>query len=675
MKTYYVAKTGCDTNPGTKDLPFLTINAAAEVARAGDAVVVHEGEYREWVKPHEGGHSNARRITYAAADGERVVIKGSERIQSWEQVKSCDTVWKAVLPNSFFNGYNPYREIVVGDWLLEPQGRSAHLGDVYLNGMSFYEAESAEHVFRPKIRTETLDHWTKKMTPIKNTNQTKYLWFGTVDAENTTIIANFHGADPNKELVEINVRKCCFYPEKTGINYITVRGFEMAQAACPWTPPTADQPGLIGAHWSRGWIIEDNIIHDAKCSAVSIGKEISTGHNDRTFRKDRPGYQYQLEAVFKARKIGWSKEKIGSHIIRNNVIYDCGQNGIVGHLGCVFSEIYGNHIYNIAVRREFYGHEIAGIKLHAPIDVQIRNNHIHDCSLGIWMDWQAQGTRISKNLLYDNNRDLFMEVSHGPSLIDYNIFGSAYALHNDAQGMAYVHNLFAGKFALHFSTDRATPYHVPHSTEVAGFSAIFGGDDRYYQNIFIGGRTDDMVGLAGFAGHTVSLDEYMDIVDSRQPCDHTEFMSVKQPVYASGNVYFGGAVGLERENDKLDFGEFDAGFAIEKAAAVCCREKDSITDDGMGDFREGDSRDNNCADGEHAVFLNITLPESFDLYRSAAHTTRSLGRARIVDADYEMPDGRPLVLDVDYLGNGVDDVSVAGPVSTLKPGKNRVRVW
>ena len=107
------------------------------------------------------------------------------------------------------------------------------------------------------------------------------------------------------------------------MNYITVRGFEMAQAACPWTPPTADQPGLIGANWSKGWIIENNIIHDAKCSGISIGKEASTGHNLCTRRHRKPGYQYQMEAVFRALKIGWSKEKIGSHIIRNNVIYDC----------------------------------------------------------------------------------------------------------------------------------------------------------------------------------------------------------------------------------------------------------------------------------------------------------------------------------------------------------------
>lgn len=59
-----------------------------------------------------------------------------------------------------------------------------------------------------------------------------------------------------------------------------------------------------------------------------------------------------LEAVFKARNIGWSRERIGSHIIRNNRIYDCGQNGITGHLGCICSEIYGNEIDRIAVKHD-----------------------------------------------------------------------------------------------------------------------------------------------------------------------------------------------------------------------------------------------------------------------------------------------------------------------------------
>ena len=350
-REYHVAVTGCDRNEGSKKAPFRTISRAAAIAMPGDTVIVHAGEYREWVKPENGGSSEFERIVYRAAEGERVVIKGSEQITGWENVEG--TVWKVVLDNSMFGDYNPYKEILGGDWFVAPEGDLLHPGEVYLNGKSFYEAETLEDVKHPVMRTEGVNPpWTNHAEPLLHPEDSVYQWCCETDEENTTIYANFQGVDPNQELVEINVRKCCFYPVKTGRNYITVSGFEMAQAACPWTPPTADQPGLLGVNWSKGWIIENNIIHDAKCSGISIGKEESTGHNLCTRTHRKPGYQYQMEAVFRARHIGWSKETIGSHIIRNNVIYDCGQNGIVGHMGCVFSQIYGNHIYNIAVDRK-----------------------------------------------------------------------------------------------------------------------------------------------------------------------------------------------------------------------------------------------------------------------------------------------------------------------------------
>ena len=50
MKTYHVAKNGSDYQKGTREEPFLTISKAAKEARSGDQVIVHEGEYREWVR-------------------------------------------------------------------------------------------------------------------------------------------------------------------------------------------------------------------------------------------------------------------------------------------------------------------------------------------------------------------------------------------------------------------------------------------------------------------------------------------------------------------------------------------------------------------------------------------------------------------------------------------------
>src|SRR5699024_6805001 len=79
MNTYHVAPDRDDTASGASTDPLRTIDRAAQLARPGDEVIVHEGEYREWVRPLRGGRSSTRRITYAAATGERAVIKGSDR--------------------------------------------------------------------------------------------------------------------------------------------------------------------------------------------------------------------------------------------------------------------------------------------------------------------------------------------------------------------------------------------------------------------------------------------------------------------------------------------------------------------------------------------------------------------------------------------------------------------
>ncbi|MBU2666221.1 right-handed parallel beta-helix repeat-containing protein [Actinoplanes bogorensis] len=651
---FHVATTGSDSASGTADEPFRTINRAAALAQAGDTVTVHAGEYREWVKPRRGGLSDARRITYRAAEGEHVVIKGSERVTGW--VQESGTVWRADVPNALFGDFNPYGEEVSGDWIVYPEGAAhKHLGDVYLNGLSFYEVDSADAVAAPVARTEIVDNWTATTSPILNADQTTLVWHASVGEESTTIRANFQGADPNTELVEINVRRSVFFPVVPHLDYITVRGFELAQAATPWTPPTADQPGLIGPNWSKGWIIEDNVIHDAKTSAVSIGKEASTGHNYATERGDKPGYQYQLESVFSAQQIGWDKEHIGSHVIRRNTIYDCGQNGIVGHLGCVFSTIEDNHIYNIALKREYYGYEIGGIKLHAAIDVEIRHNRIHDCSLGTWLDWQTQGTRISRNVFHNNSRDIFIEVSHGPYIVEHNVFASPASIELFSQGGAFISNLILGTVRVEAVMDRATPYHRPHSTQVAGYAYIRAGDDRWFGNLFVGGdaslaygvgaegKEPALTGTSAYDGYPASFADYIERIQSQPPGDHQRYLDVVQAVYTGGNVYAAGARPFDGETNPL---VLPSGTA-------------AVLEDGDG------------------VYLVATLPGEFDGARSAPVSGRDLERVRFADAEFEERDGTPAVMDVDLVGTvkAADGRFAAGPLATLASGESRTRIW
>jgi hypothetical protein len=72
--TYYTATDGDNLNPGTSELPWLTIQKAADTMLAGDTVVVRAGSYNERVSTSASGGSNTDRITFQAEAN--VIMKG-----------------------------------------------------------------------------------------------------------------------------------------------------------------------------------------------------------------------------------------------------------------------------------------------------------------------------------------------------------------------------------------------------------------------------------------------------------------------------------------------------------------------------------------------------------------------------------------------------------------------
>lgn len=70
--------------------------------------------------------------------------------------------------------------------------------------------------------------------------------------------------------------------------------------------------------------------------------------------------------------------------------------------------------------------------------------------------------------------------------------------------------------------------------------------------------------------------------------------------------------------------------------------------------------------------LEITLPDDFADHTVPTATTANLGRVRMVDAEFDGPDGAPLRLDEDLLGDHSGESAPAGPIHSLKPGPNRV---
>ena len=586
-KEYHVSPEGNDANDGSRARMLKTISAAALRAQPGDVITMHEGVYRERINPPRGGESDQKRIVYQAAEGEKVFIKGSEVVTGWQRVQ--EDTWKATVPNSLFGKFNPYSDLIHGDWF-SPKGRQHHTGAVYLNGDWLTEAAKLEDVIQVTGNTP--------------------LWFGQVDTNSTIIWAQFKGVSPNEQLVEINVRQSVFYPEKSGINFLTVRGFTMQDAATPWAPPTAEQIGLIGTHWSKGWIIESNVISHSTCVGITLGK-----YGDAWDNKAQSAEGYTA-TIHRALENGWSRENIGHHLVRDNTISHCEQAGVVGSMGAVFSEISGNTIHDIHVRRLFTGAEMAGIKFHAAIDVQISGNHIYRTCRGIWLDWMAQGTRVTRNLLHDNqDQDLFVEVDHGPFLVDNNLFLSAKALLVYSQGGAYAQNLIAGGMDLNSFDARQTPFHQAHSTALAGMHDNPCGDDRFYNNLFV---------------------EHGDL---------SKYDAARLPVWMEGNVFLQGTKPSTHEKAPLLLPNWDP--------AVKLIEK------------------------HDGFYLDLTLDKAWSVENTRKLvTTELLGKAVIPNLPYEHPDGTPLRIDTDYFGKQRNEGNpFPGPFELPRGGKQDLKVW
>ncbi|MYS81068.1 right-handed parallel beta-helix repeat-containing protein [Embleya scabrispora] len=599
--TYYVATNGRDSAAGTGSAPLRTIQAAAKRAQPGDTVLVRSGIYREEVILPKGGAGDAARITYAADTGAAVTITGSDVFTRWTRVSG--DVWQLRIPNSYFNGFNPYAEQVHGDWFYS-HDRIHRLGMVYLDGAWLPEATSLAAV----TSNATASWWSSVDGLVEGTPPTYEPTYS--ETGFTTLTAKFPGAHPNHGAVEVGVRGSVFKPAATNYDYITIRGFKLLNAASNWAAPTMGQWGLVSAHWCKGWIIENNEIAYARCAGVALGK-----YSDRYdgTRGTTDGYYLTISDAQSSG--GWSFANIGSHIVRDNTIHHCGQVGVVGSLGAIGSRITGNEIYHINDQGIWSGAEMAGIKLHAAMDVEISGNHIYDAPDfgGIWLDWMAQGTRVVGNLLHTNHLDIFTEVDHGPLLIANNVMLSPTALRCNSDGLAGAHNLLTGSIDA-LDDERQTPYFQPHTTTTVANASIPLGAHQWHNNI-IGGATD----LSGW-----------------------DSASSDFPISMKANVFTSGSTRSAREQGGVDASSVAYSPALVKRS------------DGW--------------------YLTVPRVESWRSTQAVV-STGSLANAPRPNQPFTNPDGSAMSVSTDFLGvRRSGSVPFPGPFETAGGG-NAFKVW
>jgi hypothetical protein len=246
----------------------------------------------------------------------------------------------------------------------------------------------------------------------------------------------------------------------------------------------------------------------------------------------------------------------------------------------------------------------------------------HNCWRGIWLDWMTQGTRVSGNLLHNNENtipapgdvthgaDLFLEVNHGPILVDHNVMLSPMALWVMSQGNAFAHNLFGGHVKIQPDVwSRQTPFLAVHFTAGAGMHPSPCGDDRYFHNLFL---------------HPVDLAAQID--------------PLALPTTGAGNVYAPGSQPFAGDASPLVLA------AAPTLNLTIKPERALLTLDLNADVTGGQSR--------------------------AIVTSELLGSAAISSQRFENPDESALSLERDYFGKPRDPAALMpGPLPNPAAGQ------
>ena len=431
-KTYHVdnnSPIADDNGPGTREHPFRTINKAAQMLQPGERAVIASGVYRECVRPMRSGTGPDRMISYEAAPGAKVVIKGSEILKQGWQERAVSTLrrmpttpvpdtplvttWEHELsPAIFPDGYNPFAMASAPadrSWLdtravdMGPYFRRRGL--IFVDGKPLEPVEQLRELASPQLpgppppnQPQPLDGLPprKRGGPIMQDiggSPNGRFW---VDNSAQAIQVRLPTGTAADYTIEITTREQVFAPLQKGLAYIRVKGITFQHAGNGYPVP---QRGLLSTVGGNHWIIEDNTIEWAN----GVGLDIGNGDWSA----------------------GFTPQAGQSHIIRGNTVRYCGVEGMAGmqtHDTVVESNLIEWCGWADA-EREW---EAAGAKFHGAHNMLFHSNvirHIRHAN-AVWFDSGNTNCRITRNIFADIvtvSAAIHMEMNRQPNLIDDNI--------------------------------------------------------------------------------------------------------------------------------------------------------------------------------------------------------------------------------------------------------------
>ena len=430
-KTYYVDNQSAkadDNGPGTGKRPFRTINKAAQVLQPGERVVIASGTYRECVRPVRGGTGSAQMISYEAAPGAKVFVKGSEVLKDgWQQESipvrrfgagpggqgESQIAWQNDLTGTMFpDAYNPFAlDSAPGDraWL---DTKTVDMGPYFRRrGLVFVDGKPLEPIEQLReLASARLPGPPPPGTPTPLTglpprtrggpimqeiggSPDRRFW---VENSGEAIHIRLPEGTPAEHVIEVTTREQALAPLHRGLAYIRVKGITFQHAGNGYPVP---QRGLVSTAGGNHWIIEGNTIEWAN----GVGLDIANGDWNAA-----PTPQAGT-----------------SQIVRGNTIRYCGVEGI-GGMRTQDTLVEDNLIEWCGWADAERAWEAAAAKFHSARNLLFRRNvvrHIRHAN-AVWLDSGNANCRIVSNVFADVltvSAAIHMEMNLQQNQIDNNV--------------------------------------------------------------------------------------------------------------------------------------------------------------------------------------------------------------------------------------------------------------
>lgn len=473
--TYYVSQAvGSDSNDGTSEgSAFATIQKAADVAKAGDTVLIAGGEYHEQVKMTNSGTEDEK-ITFKNLNEDKPVITTAEEVTGFTEVGN--NVYKAKVDMTledrnqvFFDGksgelarfpnnkgsfYEPTLGNVVSATTDEVNKTQTIVyeeesGDLDFTGATFWISSGAQWVTYTRtvkehnkgsksITVDTVNtagsYVPKAGNPYYVSGLKQFLdynqewWY---DEENGELYVYLDGKKPEDVSIEVKTRNDAISME--GVSNVVVDGIDIVGGRITFDENTNYNKFT---NMKIYYVANSNLVAPGEGKTKTKGIEVNGNYNE--FNKCELAYSTTdvIDLYGTGNKIVNSLLHDGCMVdAAGGIIYDYGKNSIISH-----NTGYGSGRFIIGFKgrsciiqyNDLYdGNSVttdAGLFYGCYMDAEgtsVRYNWMHDNlakdkSNGIYFDWGSTNVNVHHNVVWNVPYRSLITAGPGENFLVYN---------------------------------------------------------------------------------------------------------------------------------------------------------------------------------------------------------------------------------------------------------------